>query len=138
MNSTEGQDFLDQLIEQNPGLFGYAFNATNDAIYDFKVRGETDNMTREQRQQHRYRGSVASDGSIGSARDYGNIGAGIVAGRKNIAWSSARRAFDAYQMITDKLDGRKPSREGPTTQKAQQVGYKMGQKLRPAIPMRKP
>jgi len=128
MNSTEGQDFLDKLIEENPTLLDYAFNARNDEAYDFKVQGETDNMTDEQRQQHRYRGSVSGN-LVGSARDYGNVGAGIVAGRHGLNWMQARTGFDGYQLYSDVKRGAIPSVEGPTTKKAQRIGHLIGLKL---------
>lgn len=130
LNSTEGQDFLDNLVAENPGLIEYMMNAGNNGIYDFKAQGSDDrgNLTRD---QHHYRGSVAADGSVGSARDFGNIGAGIVAGRQGLSWGVSRIGFDGYQMATNL---RSPSVEGPTTQKAQRVGHNIGVGLRPQRP----
>jgi len=130
LNSTEGQDFLDNLVAENPGLIEYMTNAGNNGIYDFKAQGSDDrgNLTRD---QHHYRGSVAADGSVGSARDFGNIGAGIVAGRQGLSWGVSRIGFDGYQMATNL---RSPSVEGPTTQKAQRVGHNIGVGLRPQRP----
>jgi len=72
------------------------------------------------RQQYRYRGSVTNDGKYGSARDFGNIGAGIVAARSGLSWDEARFGFDTYQEAP----------EPATTQKAQRYGFQIGLQLR--------
>ena len=121
LNSTEGQDFInDEIIGPDPSVAEYGPNATGGEDLDFKVRGiegaSSKGLTQD---QHKYRGSVASDGKIGSARDFGNIGAGIVAGRANIPYGAARKAFDT-------LNG---SPEPAVSVKAQEVGFKQGVKL---------
>lgn len=135
-NSTEGQDFINALIEENPSLIKYIFNARNNGDYDFKAIGEGDRRGLQTVEQYHYRGSVASDGSIGSARDFGNMGAGIVAGRKGLTWRQARAGFDAYDSYKRGSIGV----EGAPTQAAQRVGFSIGQGLRtsslPKIPKR--
>ena len=122
-NSTEGQDFIDDLAETDPSLTDYMWNGTTGEKYDFKADGiEEAEGTSE---QHRYRGSVTTDGKIGSARDFGNMGAGLVAGRKGIPRTFARAVFDAlesYQTSSLKT-------EGIPTQNAQKVGFKKGKSI---------
>ncbi|UII21599.1 hypothetical protein [Fulvivirga ligni] len=69
-----------------------------------------------------YRGSVAKNGKIGSARDFGNMGAGIVAARNNLSWTIARLGYDGLESYQQ----RRLSTEGKTTQKAERVGFNMG------------
>jgi len=130
LSSTEGQDFLDEeIIAADLGLFEYMPNATGGEVLDFKNRGIEDKADDVSVQQFRYRGSVTSDGSdrkIGSARDFGNIGAGIVAARNGLSWNVARVGFDALE---SKQKG-KFATEGQPTQKAQRVGFTIGRKLR--------
>ncbi|WDF65930.1 hypothetical protein [Flavobacterium sp. KACC 22763] len=64
-------------------------------------------------------------GKIASARDAGNIGAGIVAGRNGYSWSFSRLAFDALESYQKS----EITTEGNTTQKAQKVGYEIGNDL---------
>lgn len=135
-NSNEGQNFLDEVISEDPNPIEYALNATNGADYDFKDRGikdKPDNMTRD---QYRYRGSMDKNGNIGSARDFGNMAAGIVAGRNRLSWDGARAGFDLYQSYKSfqKSGEIKFVREGVPTQKAQRVGFKIGQNMRLPIP----
>lgn len=126
--SSEGQDFLDnEIIKANPNLTFYMENATGGELYDFKTRNiesKPDNVTHE---QYSYRGSVTSGGLIGSARDFGNIGAGVVAGRSGMSWTTARAGFDALQKWQDKSW---TAVEGITTQRAQLVGFRIGVSLR--------
>jgi hypothetical protein len=125
-NSTEGQDFLNGLVSDDPGLGDYMTNALNGEKYDFKDQGVDERPEGTTVQQYRYRGSSTEGGEFGSARDFGNMGAGIVAGRKGLPWGVARLGFDGYQSIKSK----RLTREGQTTQKAQRVGYNIGKKLR--------
>jgi hypothetical protein len=119
-SSTGGQDFIDdEIIGGDPSLVGYMWNARNGKDYDFKDRG-IDNRGSQTRQQYRYRGSVTKDGKYGSARDFGNVGAGIVAGRKGLTWDAARYGFDTYQGAP----------EPTTTQKAQRYGFGIGIQLK--------
>ena len=115
LNSTEGAEFLDNLYEENPHFAMYGLNARNGEKYDFKDIGK-ENRGSATVQQHRYRGSVAGDGRIGSARDFGNIGAGLVTGRAGFSWEATRLLFDGYQ----------GSKEPAVTVKAQMLGFGVG------------
>ena len=132
-NSSVGQKFIDDLIKENPSLAKYIWNATGGQKYDFKTkdiksRGSLTPL------QYKYRGSVDSNGEIGSARDFGNIGAGLVAARKGYTWAQARVAFDAletYQESSVIVAGKpipliKLTFEATTTVKAQMVGFARG------------
>jgi len=57
-------------------------NAGNGEKYDFKDQGKDERPEGTTVEQYRYRGSSTENGEFGSARDFGNIGAGMVAGRK--------------------------------------------------------
>ena len=129
MVSTEGQEFLDELIGDNPDKITYFVNARYEHYYDFKARGQGDKYG-EALERHHYRGSVLSGGAIASARDVGNIGAGMVAGRQGLNWASTRFLFDGYEMFKDIRSMRFPRRESPTTRKAQRLGYDFGVRLR--------
>jgi hypothetical protein len=119
-SSTEGQDFINNdIVDGDPSLVGYMWNARNGEDYDIKDLG-IENRGSLSRQQYRYRGSVSENGKFGSARDFGNIGAGIVAARKGLSWEAARKGFDTYQGKS----------EPTTTQNAQRLGYQIGLQLR--------
>ncbi len=127
LSSTEGQEFIDnEIVKADPSVQEYAQNAGNGKSFDFKERGVNNRGEGVSKQQYRYRGSVASDGKVGSARDFGNQGAGIVAGRNGLTWGQTRAGFDGYQSYKSG----KLSTEGPTSQKAQQVGYDQGRQIR--------
>lgn len=73
-------------------------NATNFEKYDFKAKGWDKKTTNNiEMLKHYYRGSLDSNGDIGSACDFGNIGAGLVAARSVFSWNEARAGFDSYQ-----------------------------------------
>jgi RHS repeat-associated protein len=130
--STEGKDFIDKLIKDNPTLMEYIgsarageFNSEgNRNIYNIKEQGisERGDLTEI---QYRYRGSLDEKGRIGSARDFGNFGAGMVAGRKGIGIIPARVAFDAYESYSHG----NISVEGTPTRKAEHMGYWKGIKM---------
>ena len=126
--STEGQDFVDGVVLTNPDLLQYMPFALNGMRFDLKAKdatskGITDNQLLL---EYFYRGSMTAEGRIASARDFGNIAAGLVAARNGLTWSQARFGFDAYESIKQ---GRL-SVEGVTTQTAQWRGFVMGVKLR--------
>ncbi len=145
VNSTEGQDFVDnEIIEDKPFIAKYLANATGGEKYDLKERGMTKALAEgKTKLQHRYRGSTASNGKIGSARDFGNVGAGIVAGRFGLSWNAARLGFDALETAQHSsvfnvaipgggtgviFDINFTSEKAPT-QKAQKLGHSIGIKL---------
>jgi len=127
LNSTEGQDFIDGLIAENPSLLGYMANARNNEDYDFKTQGISENRGDLSVSQYHYRGSVDSKGRVGSARDFGNMGAGLIAARRGLPWPIATGGFDIYQSASNlRLE-----REGSPTRLAQKVGYfQLGAPLR--------
>ena len=146
LESTDGQTFIDdEIIGDHPFIGSYMANATGGGDYDFKERGIADARKEGKTDiQHRYRGSVASNGKIGSARDFGNGAAGIVAGRFGLSWRAARLGFDALEtkqhssIITiSPPGGGAPiiipninlTSEKIPTQKAQRLGWKIGIKL---------
>ena len=123
MSSTEGQGFIDnEIIGSNPNLYKYAFTdegGGNGATLDFKNRGVNERGTGTTVQQYRHRGSMTADGRVASARDFGNVGAGIVAGRNGISNEVTRLAFDIYN----------GSREPKVSRLAQNVGLRIGHNL---------
>ena len=126
-NSTEGQNFIDgEVVSENLTTTTYAPFATGGKTYDFKVRGIDDRAPGTSRQQHVYRGSRASNGKFGSARDFGNAAAGLVAARDGMDWGTARLGFDALESWQEGSW----STEGFPTQKAQRLGFEAGQRLR--------
>tara|TARA_R110000744_G_scaffold79452_2_gene156014 strand:- start:102 stop:947 length:846 start_codon:yes stop_codon:yes gene_type:complete len=122
-SSTEGQDFIDnEIIATNPSLVEYMPNATGGEDLDFKTRGISEREDGVTGTQHMYRGSVTKDGKFGSARDFGNMGAGIVAARNGLGWNVARLGFDGLESIQQGAF----ATEGTTTQLAQKAGFDIG------------
>ena len=119
--SSEGQDFIDnEIIRDDPNVFYYMPNATLNEHYDFKSRDLPDGLTPDEQLVHRTRGSMTSDGKMASARDFGNVAAGIVAERSIMlsrAW--ATWGFELLQGGT----------EPPVSFKAQQIGLNIGRNL---------
>ena len=96
-----GKDFLNKVVSENVTLDDYMDKARNDHPYDFKVTNGGKKVVRRE-EDYIYRGMpIGKDGSgktlYSSARDIGNIAAGIVAAKNGIPWSATRSAFDAYQ-----------------------------------------
>lgn len=118
-NDNSGISFLNQMVSSDVTLDQYLDKARNDQPWDFKVtNGE--NIVVSKEHSYKYRGmpiGTSIDGSplYTSARDVGNIGAGIVAAKNGISWGAARIAFDVYQG--------KP--EGISTRNAQAYGWSM-------------
>lgn len=130
LNSTEGQDFIDnEIVGTDIGLHDYTQKAKGGEELDFKRRG-IDQRGSQSPKQYMYRGSVTSDGKIGSARDFGNMGAGIVAGRAGLSWFEARAGFDGLQTYQEGWFAREPA----VTRKAQRVGFDIGRALRKSDP----
>jgi RHS repeat-associated protein len=119
--SKAGQNFLDdEIIADDPNLFKYVETATLNKHFDFKSRGLDENSTPEQALIHRSRGSMTSDGKMASARDFGNMAAGIVAIRNGVPEELAVMKFEELQ------GGKEP----PVSAKAQQIGFKIGYRVR--------
>lgn len=119
--SNEGQKFIDnEIVRDNPNVFDYKDNAKINQNYDFKSRGLPENSTEQEALKYRTRGSMTSDGKMASARDFGNIGAGIVAARAG--------SPDWYSKI--KFEELQGGKEPPVSAKAQQIGLNIGHLLR--------
>ena len=118
-----GSCFLDEIMNNTPGLFDYMWNATTNRLYDFKKWGYVEGKDDI---NYLYRGMpLGKRGNkviYGSARDVGNIAAGYMAGVHGIPWELARKAFDGLESHQNK----KTSIEGISTQNAQALGWKMG------------
>ena len=83
------------------GLLNYMGNAYGRQPYDFKRTNGTNNVIYENVQDF-YRGmpiNLKGDNLpvYVSARDIGNIGAGLAAGFNDMEWEVARAGFDALQ-----------------------------------------
>lgn len=126
--SNEGQLFLNNLESKNPSLMDYMFNARNGKEYDLKSVGMDTRKSGLSTTQYMYRGSKDKDDNWGSARDYGNFGAGIVAGRKGLSWNAARFGFDMYQGYkTNGLNlNLRPIKESLVTFEAEWLGFNYG------------
>lgn len=129
-NDQSGRDFLNEkIIRDNPGTYMYAKNAGNGKKYDFKSTNGTSGIKYEKTSDF-YRGMPILGTKNGkqiyaSARDIGNIGAGLVAGRAGLNWTSARIGFDGYQSST----AGKINIEGISTQYAEKLGYRIGNQM---------
>lgn len=92
-------------------------------IYDFKITNGTKGVKEG---INPYRGMpilAAKDITMyASARDIGNIAAGIIAGNHGIDYPTARKAFDFLQSCQSKTK----AVESESTQAAQQLGYLIG------------
>ena len=96
-----GKNFLNKIMSEDVTLDEYIDKARNDHPYDFKVTNGGDKVV-SRNDKYKYRGMKIGKTRSGkalytSARDIGNIAAGIVAAKNGIPWSAARVAFDAYQ-----------------------------------------
>ena len=120
-----GMRFISTMLQKDPSLLGYIWNARNNMPYDFKV---TNCMGERIDGLNPYRGMPISKDADAviytSARDVGNIMAGYIAGSKGLAWHIARSGFDMYQSLSEPGMGWTP--EGISTQNAQRVGWKEG------------
>ena len=120
-----GINFISTLMQKDPSLLGYMWNARNGMPYDFKT---TNGFEEQIDGIDQYRGMpiVSDDNGViyTSARDIGNMMAGYVAGQKGLAWHIARVGFDGYQSISE--SGLKWTPEGASTQNAQLLGWKAG------------
>jgi hypothetical protein len=69
--------------------------------------------------------SVSGLTVFASARDIGNMAAGLVAGNNGLPWSLIRLGCDAYQSYQTSMKEKSVvfEREGRTTQEAQRLGW---------------
>lgn len=142
-----GRGFLNNLISEGPNVASYAANATGGEKYDFKRTNGTSNVLfTEPVDFYRgmplsLRGDNASMPVFASARDVGNIGAGLVSGRAGLSWSTARFGFDFLETkqkfgttkatLFYPLFGVKAI-EGSSTQYGERLGFRIGSQMRQA------
>ncbi len=134
-----GNNFLNDLMTNEPNIINYMANAKGGEKYDFKTNGPNgevngiQDIPKDERAAYTYRGVLFSVdtgdkkdnvGVFASARDVGNFGAGYIAGNNGLTWGTARLGFDALQ---SKQQGTFAT-EGQTTQQAQRVGHNVGYK----------
>lgn len=91
-------------------------------------------------------GDNASMPVFASARDVGNIGAGLVGGISGLSWSTARFGFDFLEtkqkFVTTKAILYYPflgvkAIEGSSTQYGERLGFRIGSQIRDAIEAQK-
>ena len=100
-NDNSGKEFLNKMVSENITLDDYIDNARNNHAYDFKVTNGGEKAI-SKKNTYIYRGMSIGKTSSGqtiytSARDVGNMAAGIVAAKNGLSWGASRVAFDAYQ-----------------------------------------
>ena len=119
-NDKSGQEFLDKMSSTSITLPDYVDKARNDHPYDFKV---TNGKGEKHEGIETYRSMLIKghDGNnvYASARDVGNIAAGMIAAKNGLSWTDARLGFDGYQSWHD----RKFKMEGISTQNAEWYGF---------------
>ena len=143
-----GRNFLNkQILEDAPNIASYVNNASGGEKFDFKRTNGTEKNIFETPNEF-YRGMPlslkSSDPSLpvyGSARDVGNIAAGLVAGRAGLPWSVARFGFDFLE-TKQQFGATKATLfypffgikaiEGSSTQFGQRLGFRVGSEIRHA------
>jgi RHS repeat-associated protein len=127
----DGKNFLNNLQKNRPGLLHYILNATGGKKFDFKRTNGTSSVVFSETKDH-YRGMPLdlegedpSKPVYASARDVGNIGAGLIAGWNGFSWSASRLAFDAQH---SRQKGRIEI-ESMSTQYAQRLGWRIGNQI---------
>jgi RHS repeat-associated protein len=129
-NDMSGINFLNGLERNTPSLTSYMANAYGGQKYDFKRNGVVMGSP-EDNPNYYYRGmmfsSIAYSGDKGqttfaSARDFGNFGAGYIAGKYGLSWGMARLGFNFLQSFQDL----RPSTEGSSTQMGERAGWLQG------------
>jgi len=132
-NDNNGDIFLQGLLDDNPSLVGYMWNATGGEKYDFKRTNNT-NEVQYDNAEGWYRGMPITNSEFvdnsslpvyTSAKDIGNMAAGYMAGSKGLTWQQARKGFDGLQKWQDKSF---KSFEKPSSRNAQYYGFKRGQR----------
>ena len=110
-------------------LFDYMDKARDGHEYDFKRTNGTKGV-KYRTLEKTNRGMPIDESATGqiiyaSARDIGNIAAGIVAGNNGLPWVFTRLGCDMYQSYTTSRKNDKIiwDTEGMTTQNAQKVGW---------------
>jgi hypothetical protein len=132
-----GTSFLNnEIIGGDLSLAGYMANATGGKTYDFKTRGIKERPKGMSPDQFAYRGMPFEDvkhfgnqngktTTFASARDFGNVAAGFMAGNNGLPWKMARLGFDALESYQHGGF----SSEGQPTQRAERLGHGIGIRL---------
>ncbi|WP_263834048.1 two-partner secretion domain-containing protein [Sulfurospirillum oryzae] len=93
--SKEGANFLNNKIySDTPSIASYINEWRN---YNFKDIGAEKYPPGQERADYTYRGSQIYPGVYASARDFGNIGAGYVAGYGLMPWNLSKFTFERFQ-----------------------------------------
>ncbi|GLB48420.1 hypothetical protein [Neptunitalea lumnitzerae] len=124
-----GKNFLNDLIKEDPSLETYLPNTVGGEKYDFKTTNGTDKV-QFTTNEDKYRGMPILGDKNGkpifaSARDVGNIGAGLVAGKDGMSWSTARLGFDGLESYQQSGF----SSESSSTQFGQKLGHRIGSQM---------
>ncbi len=126
------RSFLNNLLSENPSVAVYMPQGTNGSKYDFKVTNGTNQRVYTGGTDfiNFYRGMQILHGKNGkpiyaSARDIGNIGAGLVAGREGMGWATARLGLDSYESYKMETF----TREAIGTQYAEKLGHRIGNEM---------
>jgi hypothetical protein len=101
--SYEARDWINSTKPK--GLSDYMHNAGTNGKYDFKSDGITDTMTEDEIKQYRYRGSQISEGVFVSARDAGNMFAGMYSSLFFSKFVSLK-AFGAFEANGNRLNSK--------------------------------
>jgi len=127
--SKEGADFLNNKIySDTPSQEAYIFTymLPGDSPYDFKKVGLIKKgMTVQDVADYTYRGSQIYPGVYASARDFGNIGAGYVAGYNGSSLEASKFAFERFQAL-QKGNPFGDGTEVPQTVSGENLGWKQG------------
>lgn len=125
-----GKNFLnEQIIGDNPSVGVYMARATGGQPLDFKRTNGTNEVMFDTPEEF-YRGMPLlgdKDGKpiYASARDVGNVAAGLVAGRSGMGWSTARLGYDGLESIQQGGF----SSESTSTQYGQKLGHRIGYQM---------
>ena len=129
-NNQKGRNFLNNKVLKS-GLLSYMIKARPEGPYDFK-RTDGTNSVKYTTVDEFYRGMPIGEINglpiWASARDIGNIAAGLVAGINGFSWDASRLAFDCLESIKDYNDTGIIgfSKESSSTQYAQRLGFMIG------------
>jgi len=128
-NDQSGKNFLNKdILARDPSLPYYMANATGGKKWDFKRTNGTGEAYSEV--DDYYRGMPIlgeKDGKpiFASARDVGNVAAGLVSGRSGQGWATARIGFDGLESLQQK----EFTSESTCTQYAEKLGHRIGKQI---------
>ncbi len=125
-----GKNFLNsQIVLANPSIESYMKNGIGGQPLDFKRTNGTNNVVFNTPVAF-YRGmpilgSKSGKPIFASARDIGNIAAGLVAGRAGLGWANARLGYDALESWQQGAF----TQESTSTRYAQKLGHRIGSQM---------